>query len=484
MYTSPEDSPYQMKEQEADLKDKACKLCSILQKEGFQSYLVGGAMRDTLLFITPKDYDIATDASPENIISIFESLGYKTLRVGEAFGIIVVLYDNIPFEIATFRTEEGTDGRHPEKVTFVSDIVEDLARRDFTMNAIAVDPIKNSFIDPFMGVKDVRSKIIKFVGDPISRIEEDQLRILRAFRFMSTLKFTIESNSLNDIDWAVSEKNCLKNVSQERISEEFRKILIGNNATITLNHLIKNKLLFIIIPELEHQLEPHNSPYHREDWQELGNSILAHTMNVFSHSVKLTPGETPDDKFIFRMAALLHDIGKPACRENRGDHDRFLGHDIKGAEIATEILTRMKYKREYIDPIVECVKYHMNCHDIPKMKNIGKIRQFLGKKYFNYIYNTAIFDTLGTLNNTSPQPDASNLIDCVEKTKEKYPEMLPERLISGDDLISAGFKPSAEFKKALDIGYTYQLNNCDNKQKCLNQAISYLKTKGEKNVVS
>jgi tRNA nucleotidyltransferase (CCA-adding enzyme) len=470
-----------MKEQEVDLREKAYNLCNILQKEGFQSYFVGGVVRDSLLFIEPKDYDIATDASPENIISIFESLGYKTLKVGEAFGIIIVLCDSIPFEIATFRTENGSDGRHPEKVTFVSDIEEDLSRRDFTMNAVAINPITKSFVDPFMGVQDIKSKIIRFVGNPILRIEEDQLRILRAFRFMSTLEFTIEPNSLNDIDWAVTEKNCLKGVSQERISEEFRKIIIGKNAINTLNHLIKNKLLFKIIPELEHQLEPHNSPYHREDWPELGNSILAHTMNVFSHSVRLTPGKTPDDNFILRMAALLHDVGKPACRENRGDRDRFLGHDIKGAEIATEILTRMKYKKEYIDPIVDCVRNHMNCHDIPKMKNIGKIRKFLGKKYFNYIYNIGIFDTLGTLNNTSPQPDASNLIECVEKIKEQYPEMLPERLVSGDDLIAAGFKPSEEFKKALDIGYTYQLNNCNNKQKCLSQAISYLRTKGVKN---
>jgi tRNA nucleotidyltransferase (CCA-adding enzyme) len=451
-------------------RDKAIKICKILHENKYEAYLVGGAIRDELLGKEPKDYDITTIAKPEEIQKILKN--YKTLEMGKAFGIITCLVEDEPFEIATFRTERGTiDGRHPTSVEFVSSIEEDLSRRDFTMNAIAYDPIHDKYINPFDGIKDIKERKIRFVGDPEKRIKEDYLRILRAFRFMSTLQFTIEDKSLSELDWTITDNNCLNHLSQERIYAEFIKLISGDGAVLTINYLIKNKLLFKIIPELEDQLQPHNSPrWHKEIWEGLENSILAHTMHVFAHSVNLTKNDSIDNKIILRTAAILHDIGKPTCRENKGDHDRFLGHDFVGAKIAEERLTKMKFPTDYMNPIVSCVKNHMNCHNLLKTHDIAKIRRFLGKKYFPYIYQTAIFDTMGTLNETAPEPDCSNLTNLVFKYKKEYPNMLPNKIINGYTLIEEGFQPSEAFRDTLEKTYDQQLRGINDKQKLLNFA--------------
>jgi tRNA nucleotidyltransferase (CCA-adding enzyme) len=304
-------------------KTKAREICRILTESGYDTFFVGGCVRDMILERQPKDYDIATACKPSEIQNIFSKLGYQTLEIGKAFGIITVVVENEPFEIATFREDLGSDGRHPDEVSFVSSITTDLSRRDFTINAIAYDPLTCTYIDPFNGKKDVEEKIIRFVGDPEERITEDYLRILRAFRFASTLSFKIEKDSLEAINYIVErDDNFLSSLSMERISEEFRKILIGDGAILVLDNFITNKLLFKIIPELERQLEPHNSPrWHNETWDNLGQIILSHTMQVMCPAINRTKhpnlGVNDDDKFIIRMGALLHDISKFICARNK-----------------------------------------------------------------------------------------------------------------------------------------------------------------------
>jgi putative nucleotidyltransferase with HDIG domain len=448
-------------------RKKAEKLCKFLK--GYKTYLVGGCVRDELLGLYPKDYDIVTDAKPEEIKKVFSN--FKILEVGKAFGIITVIVEGEPFEIATMRLDNESDGRRPESVTFISSIYDDLARRDFTINGIAYDPINKLLIDPFEGISDLKNKLIRFIGIPSDRIEEDQLRILRAFRFVSTHSLSLEKVTHSELNYAVSNPNCFSKVSQERITSEFIRIINGDNAVTALEELINNKLLFKIIPELERQLEPHNSPkWHNETYNDWGKIILSHTMNVFKHSVELTLNISYDDKFILRTATLLHDIGKPFCREDRGDHDRFLGHDIVGAEIALKRLRAMKLKSDYIKPIVSCIKNHMNCHNLLKMHDVAKIRKFLGKKYFKYIYNIAIFDSLGTLNENSPEPEVSNLNNKILNLNLKYPTMLPEKIITGSTLIEAGLNPSEAFKFAIDKAYDQQLRGETDERKLLNFA--------------
>ena len=170
------------------------------------------------------------------------------------------------------------------------------------------------------------------------------------------------------------------------------------------------------------------------------------------------------------MASLLHDIAKPLCRENKGDHDRFLYHDIKGAELTNTILKRMKYKNDYILPIVSCVRNHMNAHNLPKMKDEAKIRRFIGKKYFKYIREVALYDTMGTLNEDCPIPAFSILVDTILKYETKYHEILPKRIITGDSLIEIGLKPCFAFNDALEKAYDQQLRGEENKEKLLNFA--------------
>jgi putative nucleotidyltransferase with HDIG domain len=465
-----------------DLKQKAVHVCQLLQDEGYEAYLVGGCVRDMILGREPKDYDITTNASADKIKLVF--LGkYPTLEIGAAFGIITVIVDGDPFEIATYRSERGTiDGRHPEEITFVSDIKEDLSRRDYDMNAIALDPLSNIFVDPHHGYDSIINRRIRFVGYPKDRIKEDHLRILRAYRFASTLGFDIDKESEGYLESAISQGDCLKGVSNERIAEEFRKILIGDNALEVIEKMVFNGLLWKIIPELEYQIAPHNCPkWHTETWPGLGNSILAHTMNVFHHAVERSKGKNPDWKFIVRATAIFHDLGKSACRENRGDHDRFLGHDKVGADLTRKRLTFLKYKNDWIDPIVAGVRFHMNVHDLQKSSKPEKLRRFIGQKYFDYILEIGINDTLGTLNEQSPEPDYTNLMNKVNEVRTKYPVLLPPGIISGNDIIAEGYIPSPHFSKALEIAYSDQLRGQTDKKKLINAATAYLRTQNETN---
>jgi putative nucleotidyltransferase with HDIG domain len=457
-------------------KERATKLCAILQSQGYQSFFVGGAVRDFYLNKEPKDYDIATDATPEVIQEIFENLGYQTLKIGAAFGIISVIVDGEPFEIATFRTDQGTDGRHPENVNFISDIEIDLSRRDLTINAMAYDPIADVLVDPFGGLADIQCKIIRFVGNPVDRIREDYLRILRVFRFASVLSFDIHNDTLQAIYTEAKISDIFLGVSEERIAVEFQKIICGDGAVEVLDLLIDNKILFRIIPELFDQLQPHNSPrWHNETWEELGTAILAHTMNVFSKAVERTKDNPFISTLIIRLGALLHDIGKPSCRENRGDHDRYLHHDIVGAELAKKRLETLRFKNDYIKPIIEIVRYHMNCHDLVAMKDVAKMRRFVGKEYFDYILEVAKCDTLGTINEQSPEPDYTDLLNKVNTIKTNYPDLLPTQILNGKDLIEAGLKPCETFKDCIEKAYDQQLRGVQDKNKLLSFAIGIFK---------
>jgi len=423
-----------------------------LLSHSYQAYIVGGAVRDIILGITPKDIDIVTSATPEQIRPLFKD--FAIIDVGKAFGIITIHKDGESFEIATFRADgHSSDSRRPDSITYVQTIEEDLARRDFTCNAIAMD-INNNLIDPFNGRQDIQQKLIKFVGDPLKRISEDRLRILRAYRFMSQLDFTLHAATHKAIYKATRDPNhAFTGISQERITAEFSRTLKGKNCFNTIKLMAEDGVLFLIIPELKELITPHNNPHHPETMHPWGNTIFAHTMLVLKAMCENEPASNDiDSKLVTRLAALLHDIAKPLCRANKGDYDNFVGHDTQGEQITQKIMRRMCFSNQMIKRVANLVSMHMQIFDITKTHKVAKIRRLLGVNDIENLLSLARADKANTDGETA-------LMNVVNKYKERYPVMLPPPLVTGDDLILAGYTPDKIFKRMLDLAYNEQLRD-------------------------
>jgi poly(A) polymerase len=441
--------------------DLAKTVCKQIQDNGFRAFFVGGCVRDTMLGKTPKDIDIVTNADPDYIHEIFK--GEKVLDMGKAFGIVTVVIKGVPFEIATTRSDVGGhDSRHPGYVIMGCDIETDLARRDFTMNAIAFDPLTEGMVDPFNGVSDIQAGIIRFVGDANQRIKEDHLRVLRAVRFCSQLGFEIDDFAIDAMK-GVS----LDGVSAERIQAEMAKILTGKNAVAALRIMRDTGILWKVFPDLEHQLEPHNSPYHQES-DETGNSIMAHTFKVVESMAARCVGETNETRLVLMLSALLHDIGKPFVRESRGDHDRFMKHDIVGAKMVEKLLTDAKWPAHIVKIVAKLVRSHMMVHDLTKIKKVWKARELMGNQDFPLMMKLGMADEEATVNDLGTQGALQKAIDS---WNSRFPVMLPEPLVTGMDLILAGCEPGPKFGEALRQARINQLNGNNNKAALLASAI-------------
>ena len=306
-----------------------------LQENGFQAYVVGGAVRDLLLGSPVYDWDITTDAAPKLVSSLFE----KVVPTGIKYGTVTVMLEDGDFEVTTFRCDEKySDGRHPDKVSFTNDLEEDLSRRDFTVNAIAYDPISEKLVDPFDGKSDLSNKLIKAVGAPLDRFNEDGLRSLRACRFAAKLDFTIEKNTLSA---AAATMKVFKKVASERVRDEILKMLSSEKPSIGFEYMRQTGLLKIILPELEKCVG-------------VKQPKQFHAHDVYFHAVyacDAAPKELP----MVRLAALLHDISKPQCKKG----DTFYDHDNKGAETAEKIMKRLKFGSDDIKEVKNLIKNHM-----------------------------------------------------------------------------------------------------------------------------
>lgn len=310
---------------------------NLLQSAGFEAYAVGGCVRDSLLGKTPNDWDITTSAKPEDMKSVFAD--FHCIDTGIKHGTVTVVIDGEPLEITTFRLDgEYEDNRHPKSVTFTSDLGADLGRRDFTVNAMAYSK-KTGTVDLFGGQNDLKNKIIRCVGDPDRRFNEDALRILRALRFASALDFEIEEKTAQSL-----LKNCalLGNISEERIAKELLKLVCGKGAKRILTDFAP--VLFEILPELQPMYKnSHDNPHHCYD-------IYEHTLIAV---------ESIDPESTLRFAMLLHDCGKPAVKkfdENGVAH--FYGHQRISAEISAQILARLKVSNKFRDEILFLVSNH------------------------------------------------------------------------------------------------------------------------------
>jgi putative nucleotidyltransferase with HDIG domain len=448
------------------MKNTAIDIVQRLQKSGHQAYFVGGCVRDQIMGIEPKDYDIVTSARPDEIHAVFAE--HKTINVGESFGIVTVIISGMPFEIATFRADHGnSDGRHPDAVELVTDVLADLSRRDFTMNAIAYDPIANKTIDPFKGQADILAKTVRFIGRPADRIKEDRLRILRAVRFVAQKGFSLDEKAYEAILSAASSGDPLKGVSQERITEELKKTLIADEAFDAMVVMADTGLLFNIIPALSDTLIDHDSPWHHETFREFGNSIFSHIMLVLKNAIENTKSFSAAERLNVRLAAIFHDIGKPTAKRAKDDHSTYVGHDRISATMAKKILTSMKFDNDTIREVSELCDMHMHLHDLVRAKKASFIRRTLGRSDIEQLLALGRADEDATLNSFR----VKSLMASVAEHRAKFSVMLPAPLVTGYDLISMGFSPSDKFKDALKKAYDFQLTSDDyDKKRCLNFA--------------
>ena len=299
------------------------KILSELENRGFEAYMVGGCVRDEIMGRICHDTDITTNALPEQILDVFS--GYKVIPTGLKHGTVTVICGDTPFEITTYRIDgEYTDHRRPDKVEFTSNIAEDLSRRDFTVNAIAMDRHGN-IVDPFGGKEDITAGIIRCVGKPEKRFSEDALRIMRAVRFASQLGFTIDKATSDAVH---SMRDDLKKISRERIREELDKLVCGNNCVDVL--LEYSDIITAVIPEFEPSIGlDQRSPYHR--------------YNVWEHTVRAIAA-APSDDLLLRRAILFHDIGKPACMTiDETGRGHFKKHDSVGSAMTADIMRELRY---------------------------------------------------------------------------------------------------------------------------------------------
>ncbi|HLN87565.1 MAG TPA: CCA tRNA nucleotidyltransferase, partial [Candidatus Limnocylindrales bacterium] len=307
-----------------------------LRQEGYQAYLAGGCVRDMLLGKTPQDYDITTNARPEQIQTIFA----ETISVGAQFGVILVLVDRQPFEVASFRHDGPyLDGRHPSQVRYGS-LEEDIQRRDFTINGMIYDPLDDRIIDLVDGRSDLARRIIRAIGNPIARFAEDRLRMIRAVRFAASLKFDIDPQTFAAIEQLAAS---VTQISWERIGDEVTRILTEGGARRGFELLDQCGLLTVLLPEVAAMKGTAQSPdYHPE------GDVFTHTLLLLSHLD--SPSET------LAYGCLLHDIAKPVCIRWEPDRITFYGHTEQGAAMAEEILKRLKRGRAVWERVAYLVR--------------------------------------------------------------------------------------------------------------------------------
>lgn len=402
-----------------------------LAQKNYESFIVGGCVRDAVLGRVPHDWDITTSATPQEVKSIFND--YIIVDSGIKYGTITIIMYGEKYEITTFRAETSySDGRHPDSIKFASTIKEDLSRRDFTMNAIAFNPL-TGFVDPYHGLNDINDKIIRCVGNAKERFSEDALRILRMYRFSVQLKFSIDSKTE---DAAIKNLKLLHNISAERKRDELIKAISGDKISFIL---ASRCFLHTIIPEWKNMKFPQNNKYHLYD-------VQVHSEQAF-YAVE------DNGDVIIRLATLLHDIGKPHCYQDDVDGTRhFRGHGEKSAEMTEEILRRLHCPNEITLPVVELVRYH----DAILIDSKPSIRRWINKigvDQFARLLKIRQADILAQ----NPLYKDERLV-IIDKVKALYYEILEEASmislkdleINGQDLIDLGFPKGKLIGVALD----------------------------------
>lgn len=409
------------------------------------AFFAGGCVRDLVMKQEPKDFDIATTAHPETIEKLFK----KTIPVGKQFGVIIVLENDIPFEVATFRSEGGyADGRHPSSVSFTTP-EEDAHRRDFTINGLFFDPIESRLIDHVGGRGDIEKQVIRTIGKPADRFAEDKLRLLRAIRFAANLNFKIEPETWKEIKRLA---HTIEVVSPERIRDELIKLLTRPHADRGLELLSESGLLKIVLPEIEAMKGVEQQPdFHPEG-------------DVFVHT-KLLMQKLENPSIILAFGALLHDVGKPVTFSKEKGKVTFYNHSHIGSEMAERLLKRLRFSNREIDGILSCVENHMKFGDVQVMR-VGKLKQFVSRENFNTELELHRIDC------ESSHGKLDNYYFLKKKIEEYQKENLkPKPLVNGNDLLASGYAAGPILKQILEQSYELQL---EGKFADKNQAIQWV----------
>jgi tRNA nucleotidyltransferase/poly(A) polymerase len=430
--------------------DVAASIVRELQEHAYVAYFAGGCIRDALLDIPPKDIDIATSASPDQVQALF----HRTVPVGIQFGVVRVRAAEMEFEVATFRSDGVyLDGRHPSAIRF-STPEQDAARRDFTINGMFYDPSSERVIDYVNGREDLAGKLVRAIGQPSRRFVEDRLRMLRALRFAATLGFEIEADTWSAITPEAQE---IAIISPERIRDELLKILVNPNRLRGFDLLDQSGLLAVILPEVE-ALKGCDQPeqFHPE------GDVFVHTRLMLS---LLAPEASGPQVF----AVLLHDIGKPRVRsfDPVDQRIRFNGHDRVGAEMAEKVMTRLRFPRHEVDLVVDAVCNHMVFKDVRQMRP-AKLRRFMARPHFGIELELHRIDCAGS------HGDLENYHFLINKESEFAQEpLIPPRLVRGDDLIAMGLTPGPRIGELLEAVQTAQL---EGEIKTRTEALELLRT--------
>jgi poly(A) polymerase len=431
----------------ANLKTAAASIVQTLRQKGFQAYLVGGCVRDLLLEREPKDYDVATDATPAQVMEIFP----ETYAVGVQFGVVLVpVKDSISeelsqenpskssaVEVATFRSDIGySDGRHPDEVRFSRDPKEDVQRRDFTINGMLLDPLTGEVLDFVNGRNDLAARVIRTIGDPEKRFAEDKLRMLRAVRFAARFEYRIDEPTFAAIKRLAPE---IRAVSRERVRDELTRMLTEGHASRAFLLLDESGLLREVLPEISAMKGVAQPPeFHPE------GDVFVHTLLLLDQ----LPSPCP---LTLAWGALLHDVGKPATFRVAPDRIRFDGHVEVGIKIAEDICRRMRFSNDETEQILLLIENHMRFGDATRMKE-STLKRFFRLPRFDEHMALHRADCLAS----------HGILSTYEFVKQKRAEipaekMRPAPLVTGHDLISAGYTPGPSFSKILNAVEDAQL---------------------------
>jgi len=324
------------------IPEPVLELCRRIERGGYRAWVVGGSLRDVLMRRTPKDWDLATSATPEQVMGLFR----RVIPTGLQHGTVTVVFGDSSYEVTTLRGEGGySDGRRPDEVFFITDIERDLARRDFTVNALAYDPIEDRLVDPFGGLKDMGARVLRTVGRPEERFGEDGLRVLRAARFVATLELSLDEATKRAIP---STLESFKKVSPERVRDEWMKSFAAKRPSIAFDVMRETGILAVTCPVLLEQYGCKQNKWHAYD-------VWRHTMECMD-ACERGP--------IHRLAGLLHDIGKPATREmsDKTNDYTFFNHEQVGAKMADGFLRQYRFSTEEREHVVELVRNHLICY--------------------------------------------------------------------------------------------------------------------------
>jgi poly(A) polymerase len=432
----------------AFVKEFATSIVQTLRQRGFQAYLVGGCVRDLLLGREPKDFDVATDASPAQVMEIFP----ETYAVGAQFGVVLVpapgeevasnsstevSSKSRAVEVATFRSDIGySDGRHPDEVRFSRDPREDVARRDFTINGMLLDPVSGEVLDLVGGRKDLEAGIIRTIGDPEQRFAEDKLRMLRAVRFAARFEYAIEPATFSAMQKLAEQ---IEVVSRERVRDELTRMLTEGHARRAFLLLDESGLLQPVLPEI-FAMKGVEQPaeFHPEG-------------DVFVHTLLLLENLPNPCSLTLAWAALLHDVGKPATFRVAPDRIRFDGHVEVGVKMAEEICRRLRFSNDETEQILALVDNHMRFGHVSRMKE-STLKRFLRLPAFDEHLALHRADCLASHRNLSTY-------DFIQQKRAEIPveTMRPVPLVTGDDLIAEGHAPGPEFRRILNAVEDAQL---------------------------